>query len=71
MLQCALYRCSSARVNGKICHVADYDNRREWSQTEALDIVVKAAEVFETWQTIRTAPEAGTYLLAMLLGKQR
>ena len=52
-------------------HVADYDNHREWTQTEAADMIGKANGIFEKWQTIRTAPEAGTYLLAMLLGKQR
>lgn len=52
-------------------HVADYDNRREWSQTEVVQILVKAIIVFDGWQAIRTEPEAGTYLLAMLLGKPR
>ncbi len=52
-------------------HSADYDNQRVWSQTQAENIVARAIDVFQKWKAVRTEPEAGTYLLAMLLGKQR
>jgi len=50
---------------------ADYDNQRVWSQTEVLGIVEQANDVFAKWEIIRTHPKTGSYLLAMLLGKQR
>ena len=52
-------------------HSADYDNQRVWSQTEAENVVARAIDVFQKWEAVRTAPEAGAYLLAILLGKQR
>ncbi len=52
-------------------HLADYDNQKIWSLIEAENIVARAIEVFHNWEAIRAEPEAGTYLLAMLLGKPR
>jgi hypothetical protein len=52
-------------------HSADYDNHEQWSLSEALMLLNTAATAFQDWESIRTHPIAGDYLLAMLLQKQR
>ena len=52
-------------------HTADYDNSEQWSLTEAQAILNKARSALQDWQSIRTDPMAGNYLLTMLLNKQR
>lgn len=52
-------------------HTADYDNHEQWSLTEVQATLNTAETAFQDWQSIRTDPMAGNYLLAMLLRKQR
>ena len=52
-------------------HTADYDNSEQWSLTEVQAILNKARSAFQDWQSIRTDPMAGNYLLTKLLNKQR
>jgi hypothetical protein len=52
-------------------HTADYDNHEQWSLTEVQEILIAAQTAFQDWQSIRTDPMAGNYLLAMLLRKPR
>jgi hypothetical protein len=49
----------------------DYDNQEQWSFSEALILLNTAAIAFQDWESIRTHPMAGDYLLTMLLQKQR
>jgi hypothetical protein len=52
-------------------HTADYDNHEQWSPTDVQAILDTAHFAFQNWQSIRTDPMAGNYLLMMLLQKQR
>ena len=52
-------------------HTADYDNHEQWTVTEVQAALDTARSAFQQWQSIRTDPMAGNYLLAMLLNKQR
>jgi hypothetical protein len=48
-------------------HTADYDNSEQWSATEVSALLNADRSAFQHWQSIRTDPIAGDYLLAMLL----
>jgi uncharacterized protein (UPF0332 family) len=52
-------------------HTADYDNHEQWSATDVKEALNTTRSAFQNWQSIRTDPMAGNYLLAMLLNKQR
>jgi hypothetical protein len=52
-------------------HAADYDNHEQWSPTDVQAVLDIAHSAFQNWQSIRTHPMAGNYLLMMLLQKQR
>jgi hypothetical protein len=52
-------------------HTADYDNHEQWSPTDVQRTLGTARSAFQNWQSIRTDPMAGNYLLMMLLQKQR
>ncbi len=52
-------------------HAADYDNHEQWTATDVEEILKIAHLAFQHWDSIRTDPMAGNYLLAMLLSKQR
>ena len=52
-------------------HTADYDNHEQWTVTEVEATLNTARSAFQQWDSIRTDPMAGNYLLAMLLNKQR
>ena len=52
-------------------HTADYDNHKNWTLTEVEDLLDATAASFQDWQSVRTDPMAGDYLLSMLLGKSR
>lgn len=52
-------------------HLADYDNHQQWSDTDVKAVLQTAERAFRDWDSIRTQPIAGDYLLAMLLGKRR
>jgi uncharacterized protein (UPF0332 family) len=51
-------------------HTADYYNHEQWSATEVEAVLNTATGAFQHWQSIRSDPMAGNYLLAMLLRKQ-
>ena len=68
----ALQKVASAFVDlQEERHKADYDNHEQWSATEVHATLNTARSAFHHWQSIRTDPMAGNYLLAMLLKKQR
>jgi hypothetical protein len=52
-------------------HLADYDNQRYWSILQARETLQTSEQAFRSWHTIRTDRFAGSYLLAMLLGRAR
>ncbi len=52
-------------------HTADYDNHERWSLSEAQLLLNTTTAAFEDWESIRTHPMAGNYLLAMLVQRQR
>jgi hypothetical protein len=52
-------------------HTADYNNHERWSVTAVQALLNTAENAFRDWQSIRTHPMAGNYLLSMLVGKQR
>ena len=52
-------------------HTADYDKHEQWSATEVQRILGIAHSALQNWQSVRTDPMAGNYLLMMLLYKQR
>ena len=68
----ALRRVARAFVNLQdYRHIADYDNFKQWSVSDAEDILDTTEAAFQDWLSIRADPIAGDYLLAMLLGKRR
>ncbi len=52
-------------------HTADYNNHELWSASEVQATLNTVRSAFRDWQTIRTDPMAGNYLLMMLLPKKR
>lgn len=52
-------------------HAADYNGNKSWSESEVQAVIARVRAAFDDWQSIRTDPMAGNYLLAMLLPKQR
>jgi len=46
---------------------ADYDNHEQWTETDVKATLKTARAAFQHWDSIRTDPMAGNYLLAMLL----
>ena len=50
---------------------ADYDNHEHWTATDVETILKITHLAFQNWDSVRTDPMAGNYLLAMLLSKQR
>lgn len=68
----ALQRVASAFVDlQEERHLADYDNHEQWSATEVQVTLNTARSAFQDWQSIRSDPMAGNYLLMMLLQRQR
>jgi hypothetical protein len=68
----ALRRVASAFVDlQQERHTADYDNYEQWGLTEVQETLNTVRIAFQDWQSIRSDPMAGNYLLAMLLRKQR
>jgi hypothetical protein len=51
--------------------IADYNNHEQWTATDVEALLAAAQLAFQNWDSIRTDPMAGNYLLMMLLGKQR
>jgi uncharacterized protein (UPF0332 family) len=52
-------------------HLADYDNAKEWTPTEARDKVAEVQLAFQNWAKIRAHPAANEYLLSLLIGNKR
>lgn len=52
-------------------HAADYDNHELWAINDAEEVLNIAKSAFRDWDSVRTDPMAGNYLLSMLLGKRR
>jgi hypothetical protein len=52
-------------------HVADYDNSKTWTLTDAQRQIEIAESAFQNWQKIRTDPAANEYLLSLLIGRKR
>ena len=48
-------------------HIADYDNSRQWTPTEAFEDVKIAAGAFAKWQSIRGEKIAQDYLVSLLI----
>ena len=51
-------------------HIADYDNTKLWTKTEALALVGSAKRAFQAWHAIREEQIAQGYLLSLLLKKR-
>ncbi|MGA3189916.1 MAG: hypothetical protein ABSF22_22655 [Bryobacteraceae bacterium] len=52
-------------------HLADYDNTKIWTFTEADAPLTQARTAFENWRTVQTNPAPHEFLLALLIGKKR
>jgi len=48
-------------------HTADYDNSRQWSRTEVLNVLNLATTAFSAWRTISGQDAAQDYLLQLFL----
>jgi len=55
----------------EVRHLADYDNTRIWTSTEAEARLDDARTAFQKWPKIQSDPAAHEYLLALLIGKKR
>ena len=51
-------------------HVADYDNAKFWTKTEALSQVSSVQQAFQYWNNIATEPIAQAYLISLLVKKR-
>jgi len=50
-------------------HTADYDNSKQWSRTDVLNVLTLATDAFTAWRAISTQDEAQDYLLQLFLPK--
>src|SRR5260370_34271548 len=50
-------------------HTADYDNSKQWSRTETLNVLTLATDAFNAWLAISTKDAAQDYLLQLFLPK--
>jgi uncharacterized protein (UPF0332 family) len=50
-------------------HTADYDNSKQWSRTDVLNVLTLATDAFSAWQAISTQDAAQDYLLQLFLPK--
>ncbi len=50
-------------------HTADYDNSKQWSRTETLNVLTLATDAFNAWLAISTQDAAQDYLLQLFLPK--
>ncbi|MGC2661123.1 MAG: hypothetical protein WA324_24475 [Bryobacteraceae bacterium] len=51
-------------------HVADYDNAKFWTKTEALSQVTSVQQAFHDWRRIAKEPIAQAYLISLLVKKK-
>ena len=50
-------------------HTADYDNSKQWSRTDVLNVLTLATDAFVAWRAISTHDAAQDYLLRLFLPK--
>jgi hypothetical protein len=50
-------------------HTGDYDNSKQWSRTDVLNVLTLAKEAFAAWRAISAEDEAQDYLLQLFLPK--
>ena len=50
-------------------HVAYYDNSKNWSHDDAIDVLDLATDAFSAWRTVCTQDAAQDYLLQLFLPK--
>ena len=48
-------------------HVADYDNAKIWTMSEAFEEVLTASQAFGVWQSIKHEKIAQDYLVSLLI----
>src|ERR1700733_4656783 len=46
-------------------HTADYDNSKQWSRTDVLNVLTLATDAFDAWYEISTLDAAQDYLLQL------
>jgi uncharacterized protein (UPF0332 family) len=50
-------------------YTADYDNSKQWSRTDVLNVLTLARDAFTAWRAISTQDAAQDYLLQLFLPK--
>jgi uncharacterized protein (UPF0332 family) len=50
-------------------HTADYDNSKQWSHTDALNVLTLASDAFHAWRGIAGVDAAQDFLLQLFLPK--
>ena len=50
-------------------HTADYDNSKQWSRTDVVNVLTLATDAFTAWRAISTQDAAQDYLLRLFLPK--
>ena len=50
-------------------HAADYDNAKQWSRTDVLNVLTLASDAFTAWRAIGTQDVAQDFLLQLFLPK--
>ena len=48
-------------------HIADYDNAKVWTYTDALLEIQKAVTAFSAWDSIKTEKIAQDYLVSLII----
>jgi hypothetical protein len=51
-------------------HLADYDDSKQWSRTDALKVADRASAAFVAWKIIREDKIAQDYLLQLLVQRR-
>jgi uncharacterized protein (UPF0332 family) len=51
-------------------HLADYDDSKQWSRTDALKVVDQASAAFDAWRVIKGDKIAQDYLLQLLVQRR-
>ena len=50
-------------------HTADYDNSKQWSRIDVVNVLTLATDAFTAWRSIRTQDTAQDYLEQLFLPK--
>jgi hypothetical protein len=48
-------------------HIADYDNSKQWSRTDVLEVLTLATDAFNAWYSMSTRDPAQDFLLQLFL----